>query len=329
MTGAAAWDAAVALLTQAQRVLLLAHRSPDADALGSALALGMALESRGAEVTVSFGDDPFVIPRALRTLPGQHLIVSPQDIAGTFDAVVSLDASSVERLGVLADRVSHPSLLVIDHHPSNPGFGSINLIDPALEATAVIVLALLDRMGVQLTEPVAHALYAGLITDTGSFRYQATTPQTHGMAARLLSTGIRHDAIARTMFDDEPFAVMRLMGAAVADMRLEPAAVGGRGLVWTAIDAVSRQFAGVAVIELERIIDLVRTTSEADVAVAYKQEDDGSWRVSTRSRGGVDVGQAMAALGGGGHRMAAGVTLAGSLEQVHHAVVTALEQVVT
>lgn len=323
------WDEALAQITRASRVVLLAHRAPDADALGSALALGLALESRGCDVQVSFGDDPFVVPRALTSLPGQHLIVPPSQVMATPDLVVSLDASSMERLGVVADRIQQAPLIVLDHHPSNPGFGQINLIDPAAEATAVLVLDLLDRMGVDLTASMAHALYAGLITDTGSFRYSATTPGTHARAARLLATGIRHDAIARTMFDDEPFAVMRLMGHALADMTLDRHALGGRGIAWTAIDAQMRGSVGVSVVELERIIDLVRTTSEAEVAIAYKQDDDGSWRVSTRSRGAVDVGRAMTSLGGGGHGMAAGVTLSGTRDAVHAQVLDALERVLT
>lgn len=323
------WDEALAQIARASRVLLLAHRAPDADALGSALALGLALESRGYEVQVSFGDDPFLIPRALTSLPGQHLIVPPSQTMAAPDLVVSLDASSIERLGVVADRIRRVPLVVLDHHPSNPGFGQINLIDPAAEATAVLVLDLLDRMGVDLTVSIAHALYAGLITDTGSFRYGATTPSTHAHAARLLATGIQHDAIARTMFDDEPFAVMRLMGQALAAMTLERHALGGRGVAWTAIDAQMRGSVGVSVVELERIIDLVRTTSEAEVAIAYKQDDDGAWRVSARSRGGVDVGCAMVSLGGGGHAMAAGVTLEGTREAVHAQVCQALERVLT
>ncbi|MFN8146575.1 MAG: DHH family phosphoesterase, partial [Candidatus Nanopelagicales bacterium] len=173
------WDAAVAALTSGDKVLLLAHVSPDADALGSALAVGLALEARGVDVVVSYGDDPFVLPRVLRSLPGQHLLVAPDSITA-HPVVVSFDVSAIERLGVLRSAAeSADCFIAVDHHASYTGFAPVSLVDVTAPATAVLALDLVDRLGVELTVDIATAVYSGLVTDTGSFKYAGTTPGTH------------------------------------------------------------------------------------------------------------------------------------------------------
>jgi phosphoesterase RecJ-like protein len=142
------WASAVAALTSGRPVLLLAHVSPDADALGSALAVGLALESRGADVVVSFGDEPFAVPRILRSLPGQHLLVSPEQV-GERPVVVSFDVSSIDRLGVLQTVAEEADVFVaVDHHASFTGFGTVQVVDVDAPATAVLALDLVDRLGV-------------------------------------------------------------------------------------------------------------------------------------------------------------------------------------
>lgn len=300
------WAALVAALTAGDPVLLLAHVAPDADALGSATAIGLALASRGLPVQVSYGDDPFVLPRVLRTLPGQELLVPPAEVVPAAVAV-SFDVSSQARLGVLSAAYdAAPLRVAIDHHVSYTGFGGLSLVDVRVPATAVLALELVDRLGVPLSAPIAANLYAGLLTDTGSFKYAATDPAAHRMAARLLETGIEHDRIARLMYDDDPFAAITLLGRALAHAQLYPSRAGGRGV---ALTWVSREDRGELPIDaLERVIDVLRCTTEAQVAVVLKQEDTGAWRVSMRSKGAVDLSEVAERLGGGGHRYAAGCT---------------------
>lgn len=304
------WDAAVAALTSGAPVLLLAHVSPDADALGSALAAALALEDRGVDVAVSFGDDPFVVPRTLRTLPGQHLLVPPTQVLGrAYDVVASFDVSSIERLGVLQQTAEAASTLVaVDHHSSYTAFGTVHVVDVKAPATAVLALELVDRLGVELDQDIATCVYSGIVTDTGSFKYVATTPDTHRTAARLLETGLPHDVIARNIYDDEPFAVLTMLGGALDRATLEPDAVDGRGLVHTCVSRAVRQELGLPLDAVERVIDVLRIATEAEVALVLKQADDGTWRVSMRSKGAVDVSQVALAMGGGGHRFAAGFT---------------------
>ena len=313
---AAPLDLAAALLGSAHDVVLLAHCGPDADALGSALAVGLALRERGAQVVVSFGDEPFAVPRSLAWLPGVDALVRPPAAVPTSPQVAAaFDTSSPDRLGVLGPLVSGAqAFVVVDHHAAGEAFGDVAVIDAAAPATAVLVLELLDRMGAPLSVDIATCLYAGLLTDTGGFRFAATTAATHRAAARLHEAGVQHDEVARRLYDDEPFAVLRLLGAALDGAVIEPDALGGRGLVRTTVDAETRRALGLPLDAVERVIDTLRVAGEAEVALVLKQDDAGRWRVSTRSKGHIDVGRACRALGGGGHRFAAGATLDGSAE---------------
>ena len=233
------------------------------------------------------------------------------------DLVICFDAASESRLGELAGRLSSATAaLVLDHHASNPGFGTVNLVDPGAAATSVVAEQLLARLGVVVDPAIAECLYVALTTDTGSFRFEATTPAVHQMAARLLATGISPGDISRRVFDTRPFGAVRLFGEVLGRARLEPAAAGGRGLVWTfaTLDDLARHDQRPYV--LEALIDSVRCTAEADVSCVFKQITPGEWAVSMRSKGAVDVSRVAVTLGGGGHRFAAGFTGRGSAEQV-------------
>ncbi|MBO3746568.1 bifunctional oligoribonuclease/PAP phosphatase NrnA [Streptosporangiaceae bacterium NEAU-GS5] len=296
------WDRAVALIREADTLALACHVSPDGDALGSMLAFGLALRAAGKKAVCSFGDRDFAVPRLLRFLPGQELLAEPSAYPDRPELMITFDASTMQRLGLLMPcATAAGELVVIDHHASNSGFGTLHLIDPAAAATAVVTEELLHRLGMPVDRAIATCLYTGLVTDTGSFRYSSTTPSVHAMAGRLLATGINQDAIARELWDRAPYSYLAVLGGALQRAVLDP---DGHGMVWTYISCEDR--GGLPYGEIEGIIDVVRKVDEADVAVVLKQGDDGVWNVSTRSKGAVDVARACSLLGGGGHRMAAG-----------------------
>ncbi len=308
------WDRAVALVSSADEVALACHISPDADALGSMLAVGMALRARGKRVVASFGERRFRVPRLLRFLPGQDLLVEPGAYPPAPELMMTFDVPIADRLGLLtANAGKARELIVMDHHASNTGFGTLNLVDPGAAATAVLAEELLNRLDLPIDRAVATCLYAGLVTDTGSFRHSSTTPQAHAMAARLLSTGLNPEEMARELWDRSPFGYLRVLGAVLDRVVLEPDT--GGGLIWTFVTRADRAAYGLPYDEVEGIIDVVRRTDEADVAVVLKEDDDGAWQVSTRSKGGVDVSRVCAALGGGGHAKAAGFTSHLPIEQ--------------
>lgn len=300
------WDEALSAIQNAESVLLIAHVTPDADALGSALALGLGLRSCGKDVQVSVGEIGFAVPDSLAFLPGTELVVAPESIQNA-DVVISCDTSSLERLGTLASVLENAKVAIaIDHHASFTGFGTIHLVDPDAAATAQLVIQLLDRLEIPLDVNIASCLYAGLVTDTGSFKFQGATGDTLRLGARLFDCGIDHSRIARLLFDDEPFDAINMMGNALSQAILDSDVANGRGLVYTAIGQDHR--GDLPELAMERVIEVLRRTSEAEVAAVFKQADDGVWKVSLRSKAMVNVGHVAQSLGGGGHRHAAGFT---------------------
>lgn len=308
------WGRAVDSIERADEVCLACHVCPDGDALGSMLAFALALRALGKRFTASFGD-AFVVPRILRFLPGLDLLTDPADYPAEPEVMVTFDAAGSDRLGSLSANAGKArELIVIDHHASNTRFGTTHLVDPGAAATAVVVEELIARLGAPLTHDIALGLYVGLVTDTGSFKYAATTPEVHALAGRLLATGIRPERVAREVWDRAPFGYLPVLSAALGRARLEPDAAGGLGMVWTTVTRADRAQTGLPYDLLEGVIDVVRRTDEAEVAVVFKEDDEGAWQVSARSKGRVDIGMACVALGGGGHPTAAGFTLHGEVE---------------
>ncbi|WP_300008895.1 DHH family phosphoesterase [Pseudonocardia sp.] len=311
---------AAALLAAAADVTLLAHVQPDADSLGSALALGIALRRRGATVRVSFAS-PDAVPETLRPLDVLGLVVAPSEVPEAPELVVACDAAEPARLGALAGRLAAArASVMIDHHASNPGFGGVQVLDTAAEATVVLVHRVLAALDVPLDVDVARCLYAGLVTDTRGFRTAGA--QAHRMAAELVEAGVDPEALVRPIMDTHPHAWLAALGAALVACELDPDAAGGLGLAHTVIAAEHvRRFRPE---EVDGVVDIVRTAAEAEVAAVLKQVGERRWSVSLRSAGGVDVAAAAGRLGGGGHRAAAGFTADGTAEQVLSGLRTAL-----
>jgi len=302
------WQQVVGLLAGAERVALACHVAPDGDALGSMLALGAGLRERGVDVVASWGGEPFEVPAAYSFLPAVDLLVPPAEFPVAPELLVTLDTGSPDRLGSLADRLDTAGCtVVVDHHANGVAYGDLRLVDDGAAATVVLVAGLLDRLGVALTQETAAPLYTGLITDTGSFKYFATTPAVHELAARLLATGIRHDLISRSIYDTASFGYVQLLGRVCGRAVLDRSAARGLGLVWSVVEPTDYAGTGLGLADVEGLIDVVRVTAEAEVAVVLKADPvQGGWKVSTRSKGAVDVGVVCGALGGGGHRFAAG-----------------------
>lgn len=301
----ASFDEAVRLLFEAKDVALLCHVSPDGDALGSLLAMGIALRSMGKRVVGSWGSERLVVPPMYSFLPGLDLLCDAADFPVDPPLLVTFDTGSVDRLGSLAPVIDKADAVVmIDHHASSTSYGSVNVLAPAAAATAEIVYYLLRGLGVSPDIDVAACLYTGLTTDTGSFKFAATSAAVHEIVADLLRTGLRHDLISRQIWDTNRVAYIRLLGTLLARMQFEPDCQ----LIWTYSTNSDLESSGVLMEELEGVIDVIRTADEAEVALICKQDSDGSQKVSMRSKGHVDVGVLCVSLGGGGHRYAAGFT---------------------
>lgn len=321
------WDAALGAVRSASGVVLAGHVRPDGDALGSMLALAHAL--RQLDIPVTCVAEPGEVPGSLSYLPGIEWLISAAELSSPAPLLIALDASSAPRLGAMTEALAGAKeALVIDHHASNTGFGTIQLIDPDAAATGVLVSSLIDRLGVPLDRDIATCLYTAIVSDTGAFRHSNTSPQVHELAARLLATGIEHDRIVRTLFDTHPAGWLRMLASVLGRTVTEQA--GGVGLVWTAVTVADLRDNGLPLDQAESVIDVVRTNDSAEIAVVFKQvpdSEDPVWTVSTRSRGTADVGALCVSLGGGGHRLAAGYTAHGSLDTVIAQLRAALERV--
>ncbi|MDY6995911.1 MAG: bifunctional oligoribonuclease/PAP phosphatase NrnA [Actinomycetota bacterium] len=310
---------AAELLSAASTVSVVCHVFPDADTIGAGLALALVLERADRAVEVGFAE-PATLPESLQSLPGCHLLVAPQDMRRDADLVITVDVPSVDRLGELRDLAAPGgNVLVIDHHASNTLFGSANLVDPSADSTTMLIAEMLDAGDMAIDPGVAHCLYAGLTTDTGSFRW--ASPRAHRLAARLVELGVDNAAVSRALLDTHPFAWLPMLSRVLGSARLIPDAAGGRGLVYAMVD--HDEWADARSEEVESIVDIVRTTQQAEVAVVFKEIRPRVWTVSMRSKS-VDLAAVATGFGGGGHRLAAGYTAFGDAADVVAALRAAL-----
>ena len=312
--------AAARLVRQADRIGLACHVGPDGDALGSMLGFAVAAVAAGKTVFPSFGE-PHTVPDAYRFLP-TGLLVAPRDVPNGLDLFLTFDSGSLDRIGDLAGPAGTAGgLIVVDHHVSNTGFGTVDLIDPEAAATAEIVMALLDLLAWPLDSVIATCLHTAVVTDTGRFQYSNTTPQRFGARRRLVAAGARPEIIGRHVYEESPFGYLKVAGAVLSRAELVPE----RRLVWSIVTQGDLDAAGITLDDADLLIDALRVARESDVAALFKEVGNDRVKVSLRSRGRVDVGAIASDLGGGGHHNAAGFTVHGKAPAALAAVLARLD----
>lgn len=304
-------------------VVIAGHTGPDGDALGSALALHLALSAAGARTVPTIGEVPLELEPALTALPGLSALapVAALPPASEVDLLITVDTASPERLGTVAAYLeADVPTIVIDHHARSTLSGDLNLVAPTAAATVQLVALLLDELDLPLTAEIATCLYVGLVTDTGRFSYAATDADAHLLGAQLLTAGVDHATWNQRLYETRRLEDLTLLGRGLARAGF----VAEVSLVHTHLTAEDLALdAGSSSVGL---IDLLRTADAAAVALTLTPSPDGAWRGSLRSRGSVDVGRVAAALGGGGHRLAAGFDAVGTAEQVLGRVVALLRE---
>lgn len=310
------FDRAVEVLEEAESIALACHVGPDGDALGSMLGLAQILAGRGIHTAAGF-PSPFEVPPHYAFLPGIDRLLAPSDYPKNPEVVVTFDCGSLDRLGDLAPSAEAARhVIVIDHHKSNTRFGDINLVDPDVAASAMLVYRMAKARGWPIDRDAATCLYTGIATDTGRFQFRNTDAEVFRAAAELAETGIAIDVISRTVFEEHRYDFMRFIGRVLTRCELDRE----RNLVVGWFDQADLAYFGVAVAETETVIDFIRQAQEAEVALLVKETEEGSFKVSLRSLGRIDVAVICSAMGGGGHRMAAGYTsnhdLTGTIAEV-------------
>lgn len=305
---AAQFEAAASRVRAAETISVVAHIKPDADAIGSACALAFGLEKLGKDVQVYIGQ-PLPHSANMRTIPGVDRIhyAAPLPDDGL---VVTVDCASADRTGSLMPAIlEDPSrVIVIDHHNTNPGFGGMNLIVES-ESTTVMVRELLGCLGVDLDPDIAYCLYAGLVTDTGSFRWG--TPRMHVFAAELMEYGLNTRQIALDLMDTMGPVDLQLMGEVLAKTQIVPT----KGLSVAVLTIPVGIHSRMSQTAVESIIDYSRSLEGTDVGVVLKEQAPKYWAMSLRSVV-VDVSAVAQQLGGGGHWAAAGYSATGTRNEV-------------
>lgn len=303
----------------AEALAITCHINPDGDALGSALGLAHAARHAGIPAVVTFGGE-FVVPDSLQFLDLEPL-VSVDDFPSDPSCLVVFDVAAPDRLGELAEVAERAgTVVVVDHHLSNDGFGDVTVIDPSAAASAQLAVYLIESLGWPIDSTVAECLLTGLVTDTGRFQYAATSGEVMRVAARLIDAGARPEVIGQAVYESAPFAALGVTGAVLSRAVLEKE----RSLVWSVVTAADLAGAGVAAGQVDGLIDDLRIAREADVALLLKQTEDG-WKGSLRSRGGTNVAAVAGTFGGGGHHNAAGFTADGPPEDIVARVRAALD----
>ena len=301
------------------RALMLGHVHPDADVLGTLLALGTALEVSGWQVVYG---GPHPAPGALGFLPGVERYEVLKSVAGRFDVAVLTDCPNPGRTEGLIDQAQAATSIVvnIDHHPDNRRYGHVNWVDPSAAATGEMVYRLLTGLGLPVTPPIATNLFTAIHTDTGSFRYSNVTPATFQIAAELTRAGADPAAVSSALYERRGIDALRWLGDSLARVRVSD---DGR-VAWLALPAgaVPETF-----VESEDLVNYPRSIASVRVACLLR-ERAGQVKVSLRGKGDVDVQRIAARFGGGGHPNAAGFSVAGALEAVTRDVLAAVFEVI-
>jgi bifunctional oligoribonuclease and PAP phosphatase NrnA len=318
-------EAAWRLMMDARRILLIAHHNPDPDALGSALGLAFALEAHDKQCVVACADP---VPANFTFLPGRERVVTELP-AEDFDLVIALDAGELSRYGALYERhqafFDGARIVNIDHHATSTGCGVVNIIDPASAATAELLTLLLLNRGAAISQDSAQCLLAGIITDTRSFEFDATTERTLTAGAYLVGCGAVPQAIIKPMYRLKPYPKLKLWGRVLASVQT---AADGR-VIWASLRQRDIAEAGATPDMDDGLPSYLLDTDGAEIAILLREGDDGKTRASIRTTGPWDASKICAHYGGGGHIRASGCTVDASIDEAEPQVIAYVRQVVT
>lgn len=282
---------------------ITSHIRPDGDAVGSVLALGLALEKSGKKVEMVLHSG---VSNTFRHLAGSELI--KRSFSADCDLYIVVDCSDLLRSGGVLNE--HQPDIVIDHHITNNGFGRINLIDPLAVATCAILAEHMPQWGLTIDEPVASALLSGIISDSIGFRTSNTTAHSLRIAADLVDKGAEITRLYNKALISKPFESVNYWGFGLARLQREDR------LAWTSLSLEDRKNAGYHSEDDADLTNILSSIEDIDIAVLFIEQKANHVKVSWRARPGLDVASIAASLGGGGHPPAAGVDLEGSLPEV-------------
>ncbi len=300
-------DRLVDQIQHGQRFVISSHQRPDGDAIGSAMAAAWTLRAMGKTADVVFDAVP---PHFLQPFPGVSTITTTSRVEQVYDAALIMECSALDRTGVAG--LDRSPVSNIDHHLGNTRYGAINWVDESAAACGELVYTLIERLGVPLSREAATHVYLAILTDTGSFHFSHMTPRTFEIARRSVEAGADPQWIARTHYDSSSIARIRIFGAVLHEMQLDPT---GRVALLTMTSALAAS-TGASADDTEGLINFPLTVKDIQAVAFFKEVSARDWRVSLRSKGAVDVRAIAQQYGGGGHVNAAGCSAKGELAQL-------------
>ncbi|HLG22143.1 MAG TPA: bifunctional oligoribonuclease/PAP phosphatase NrnA [Candidatus Manganitrophaceae bacterium] len=315
-------EQAAAVLQEKETFLIAGHVNPEGDAVGSGLALALALRKIGKEAEV-VNRDP--LPKQLGFLPHEGVYFQRASIDKPVDALVVVDCADLRRTGFYGGEAPPVQTLInIDHHVTNPGFGAVNWIDPRAEATGVMIYDLLNAMRIRIDPPIAASLYTALLSETGSFRYRNTTPKSLRIGAELIERGADPVLIARALFETHSIGRARLLGEVLTKFESSE----DQKIVWALVTQEEFRRTGATEEDTEDFVNTLRSIEGIEAALLFRETGPDNYKISFRSQGRVDVAGLAIRWGGGGHRNAAGCSFIGKWDKMKREVLTAVGEAV-
>jgi bifunctional oligoribonuclease and PAP phosphatase NrnA len=303
-----------------QKILVISHVRPDGDAIGSQLALALSLREVGKDVS-AWNEDG--MPSNLKFLSGSELITVPPSQPVVFDLTIAVDTATKQRLGSALNSIARTSCWInIDHHASNPGYGDLNYLDVSSPATGQIIYELIKEQTLPLNLAIGDALFTAISTDTGSFRYANTTRRTFEVAADLLTLGVNSGELSRKIYESYPKRRLLVLGELLERASFD----SGDQIASMSLTLEQKKRLGIQPEDIDGLIDSIRSIDTVQVAVFFEELEEERVRLSMRSKDPrIDVNRVCQAWGGGGHALAAGARIRGTLSETRHKV---LEQVI-
>jgi len=289
-------------IEQRERFVLTSHARPDGDAVGSSLACCEILRRMGKQAEVILHDG---VPRVYQQLPFADGVIHADRVNGSYDAAILLECDSIQRTRL--EGLEKRFLINIDHHKSGRAFANVNWIDPQAVATAEMVYRLAREAGVKISPEIATCLYTAVLTDTGAFMYEGTNQHTFELARELVLAGADPARSARHIYFGHSTAKMRLLGLALSALQRE----GPLAWIWATQEHMERT--GAKEEDCEGLVNYALAIGDVEVAVFFRELPDRRFRVSLRSKGGLDVAHIAEEFGGGGHACASGCSVDGPL----------------
>lgn len=308
-------EAFSSLINEAQSITVLTHERPDADAVGSLLAISLALEERGKQVSPVMAEG---IPGRYAFLPGGSKVGTA--LQAETDLTIVVDCAELTRTGFPESDIPGGADINIDHHPTNRSFARLNIVETQAAATTEILFNLMSEIAWPISPDVAADLMAGLLSDTIGFRTSSVTPATFVVASELLRLPIPYVELYQRLLNRRGFDAVRYWGGGLSKLQRVD------GLIWTTLTLADRVSAGYSGSGDADLVDILTTIDGAEMVLVFVEQAEGRVKVSWRSLNGVDVSRLAEQFGGGGHAPAAGATISGDMETVLEEVLAATSQ---